>query len=703
VPSRPERHPPELGRAGLVLAVAGGGWAALTGAANGGHPLPLVLVFVGVVTAVLGAALLPLPARRVLLATVAAGPLLLVATGAELLGDGPLGYANASGSASVVAAAAALTLASSTDHLSLRRALQAVAIAMLLLPLALGAVTASLVGILVAAVATFPTWSMRRTVTVLGSVCACLLIATAILGATYTVGPRTSTVDRLVDGTLGELRVKLWNEALAMVADRPLVGVGPGRFAEVSPTAAVRPDATWAHSEWFQTAAETGLPGALLVIALLVWVVAILWRRDEVRSALVAVVVLGTAANATFDYVLRAPAVWLGLAVLVGASVDLGPARRPATERLPRGSVVATLVLIGALLAPSDLLNPAHGATNAAVQDPGGTLTFPAPGEVRSTVAPVALYEALGAAEAFSIELWAATDDADQDGPARLVTSSRGTVHRNVTLGQAGDALVVRIRTSETDWNAVDDELTVPGVFADDALHHLVVTTDLDTTAVWVDGEPRWRGAGPGGSLRTWNHTYPLLLGNEATGDRPWRGTIAAVTVHDRPLDDDEVTARFRRGPDDDATTGPGAVVADYRFDGATGSPIADRSERQLGPDLVAPATLATSPPNLLRTLTLGVDRPILRVTGHLAAFLLWTLAVGLGRRRVSAARVVAVGLAVAVGVSILRHGAGGSPSWLDVLGACLGLLLGAVAVGRPRRSARPDPAPTQRAPGVPY
>jgi hypothetical protein len=82
VPSTPDRQPPALDRAGLALAVAGAGWAAATGAASGGRPLPLALVFVGVVAAVLGAPRLPLPARRALLAAVAAGPwLLLVARG----------------------------------------------------------------------------------------------------------------------------------------------------------------------------------------------------------------------------------------------------------------------------------------------------------------------------------------------------------------------------------------------------------------------------------------------------------------------------------------------------------------------------------------------------------------------------------------------------------------------------------------------
>ncbi len=32
-------------------------------------------------------------------------------------------------------------------------------------------------------------------------------------------------------------------------------------------------------------------------------------------------------------------------------------------------------------------------------------------------------------------------------------------------------------------------------------------------------------------ALETWDETYPLQLGNERTGDRPWRGTITALSV----------------------------------------------------------------------------------------------------------------------------------------------------------------------------
>ena len=50
--------------------------------------------------------------------------------------------------------------------------------------------------------------------------------------------------------------------------------------------------------------------------------------------------------------------------------------------------------------------------------------------------------------------------------------------------------------------------------------------------------QSQMRGAG---SLQTWCDDDPLLLGNERTGDRPWRGEIDWVTIFDRALSDDEI------------------------------------------------------------------------------------------------------------------------------------------------------------------
>ncbi len=49
--------------------------------------------------------------------------------------------------------------------------------------------------------------------------------------------------------------------------------------------------------------------------------------------------------------------------------------------------------------------------------------------------------------------------------------------------------------------------------------------------------------------FRTWDPTYHLLLGNEGTMNRAWRGEFHLVAVYDRPLTPEEVSQNFSAGP----------------------------------------------------------------------------------------------------------------------------------------------------------
>lgn len=53
-------------------------------------------------------------------------------------------------------------------------------------------------------------------------------------------------------------------------------------------------------------------------------------------------------------------------------------------------------------------------------------------------------------------------------------------------------------------------------------------------------------------SLRTWDEDARLVLGNEATGDRPWHGTITGVAIYDAALDERQVRRIARESWDED-------------------------------------------------------------------------------------------------------------------------------------------------------
>ncbi|NJL30733.1 MAG: LamG domain-containing protein [Phycisphaerales bacterium] len=149
----------------------------------------------------------------------------------------------------------------------------------------------------------------------------------------------------------------------------------------------------------------------------------------------------------------------------------------------------------------------------------------------------------------FSIEVWARAADKDQRGPARIVSISKDTGSRNVTLGQEGTQLVLRLRTSATNDQGQPELMAPEGTLDPERFQHIVATYDGIATVLYVDGQRVAESESSAGSLEKWDKEMPLIIGNEATGDRPWRGQIRLVAIHVLPLSDAEVTAAFAAGP----------------------------------------------------------------------------------------------------------------------------------------------------------
>lgn len=122
------------------------------------------------------------------------------------------------------------------------------------------------------------------------------VIATALMerftGVTGPWGKLVSTLAQV--GSAGGGRRLWWGASALMVADHPLAGVGEGRFREAYPPyqgayLAALPDAGQAavwpspvespHNDYLHVAAELGLPGLLLLLGTLGWIL-----RDAVRA-----------------------------------------------------------------------------------------------------------------------------------------------------------------------------------------------------------------------------------------------------------------------------------------------------------------------------------------------------------------------------------------------------------------------------------
>jgi len=164
-----------------------------------------------------------------------------------------------------------------------------------------GAFAAVLLVLVVFASLRFRRLSRRGRILAVVAVLVCALVSWAVLAARFARAPDPYRYSRL----------EIWRAAGQMIAERPLLGFGPGMFPHVSPrfnfpieTGPVRYGRGFqeAHSGYLTLAAEAGAPAALLVLAALVGATVLFLRSPsntadgvhEIGLVLLALLVQGT-------------------------------------------------------------------------------------------------------------------------------------------------------------------------------------------------------------------------------------------------------------------------------------------------------------------------------------------------------------------------------------------------------------------------
>jgi len=167
-----------------------------------------------------------------------------------------------------------------------------------------------------------------------------------------------------------------------------------------------------------------------------------------------------------------------------------------------------------------------------------------------STTASKKLYDVIQESGEFSIEAWVIPANVTQE-MARIVSYSAGDQARNFTLQQTLYNYDFLLRSTETSLNG-DPALSTPN--ADEVLQatlqHVVATYDpIEGREIYVNGNlVTTVDPVPGGTLIDWQDTFALVLGNEASGDSPWEGTVRLVAVHRRALTQEQIVQNFDVG-----------------------------------------------------------------------------------------------------------------------------------------------------------
>ncbi len=167
-----------------------------------------------------------------------------------------------------------------------------------------------------------------------------------------------------------------------------------------------------------------------------------------------------------------------------------------------------------------------------------------------STATSKKLHDLIGATGEYSIEAWVAPGNVTQED-ARIVSYSAGTTVRNFTLGQTMYNYDFFNRTANSDGNG-DPHLSTAD--ADErlqaTLQHVVITYDqVNGRRIYVNGEYTGDADNsPPGNLNDWDDTFALVLGNEVSGDRQWKGVLRMVAIHNRALTEAQIQQNLAVG-----------------------------------------------------------------------------------------------------------------------------------------------------------
>ena len=189
------------------------------------------------------------------------------------------------------------------------------------------------------------------------------------------------------------------------------------------------------------------------------------------------------------------------------------------------------------------------------------TLTVVSSASIVSPKSARRFSEAIRKSNAVTIEAWITPANAEQSGPARIVSLSSNPGSRNFTLGQDQDCYDVRLRTTGTDENG-NPSTAGPSKSLEPELTHVVYTRDSSGTAlIFINGK-QVASKQVGGDFSNWELGHRLSLANEITRDRPWLGQFHFIAIYDRALNRSEVEQNFAAGQSPVLPRGSSVVAA---------------------------------------------------------------------------------------------------------------------------------------------
>ena len=167
-----------------------------------------------------------------------------------------------------------------------------------------------------------------------------------------------------------------------------------------------------------------------------------------------------------------------------------------------------------------------------------------------STANSKKLHDLMTATGEFSLEAWLTPANVTQEGPARIISYSAGDTERNFTLGQSQYNYDFLLRNEVTSLNGVP-ALSTPD--ADEVLQatlqHVVLTySAAQGRKIYINGKLINVNDQEIAPLASWDNSFALILGREASNNHIWQGNIRLLALYNKAMTAGQIQQNFDVG-----------------------------------------------------------------------------------------------------------------------------------------------------------
>ncbi|KGJ95019.1 hypothetical protein GAB14E_2253 [Colwellia psychrerythraea] len=167
-----------------------------------------------------------------------------------------------------------------------------------------------------------------------------------------------------------------------------------------------------------------------------------------------------------------------------------------------------------------------------------------------STANSKKIHDLITSTNEFAIEAWITPNNVVQEGPARIVSYSAGDNDRNFTLGQSQYNYDFMLQTAGSSSNGEpalstpDDEEVLQAT-----LQHVVLTySATEGRRIYVNGKLVDIIDDAISPIASWDDSFALILGREASNNHVWQGNIRLLAIYNRTLSQEQISQNYDVG-----------------------------------------------------------------------------------------------------------------------------------------------------------